>query len=362
MAFRKSRVLKEDYDYVWENIENKGNIEGSVFLITGIAGFLGFNFANSLCYLAENGIKPRIIIGLDNFILGNPPWIEKLAKEFPFFRFFDYNIAKDELGSIPNVEKADYIVHLASIASPSFYRKYPIETIDANVWGLRKLLDFYRDKKIRSFLFFSSSEIYGDPPVEFIPTPEDYRGNVSSIGPRACYDEAKRLGETLCYFFNKVYSMPIKVVRPFNNYGPGLSVTDKRVVADFASSIKNNEDIVIHSDGSPTRTFCYVSDAISGYFKCLMYDRFDVFNIGIDRPEISIRSLATIYKDAGNELLDYRGSIILEPSKDRDYLAHNPRRRCPDISKARRLLKYDPKVQVYEGVKRYLRYLGEANL
>lgn len=361
MTFRKSRILREDYNYVWDNIETKGDIDGSIFLITGVAGFLGFNFANSLCYLAEKGVKPGLIIGLDNFLLGKPPWIDELSKDFPFFKVLDFNIAKDELSSIPNAEKADYGIHLASIASPSFYMRYPIETIDANVWGLRKLLDFYKDKNVRSFLFFSSSEIYGNPPAESIPTPEDYTGNVSCIGPRACYDEAKRFGETLCYFFNNAYSTPIKIVRPFNNYGPGLRITDKRVVADFAFSVIENKDIVIHSDGSPTRTFCYVSDAIIGYFKSLFYGEFNVLNMGMDRPEINIKDLASIYKKHGEKLFNYKGSAIFEPSEDRDYLVHNPQRRCPDISKARKLLKYEPKITVDEGVGRYLEYLKETS-
>lgn len=362
MTLKESKILREDYSYVWDNIEDKKDIEGSSFLITGIAGFLGFNFVNSLRYLAENGIKPNVIIGLDNFSFGKPPWIEELSRNFPLFRVLDFNIARDKLSLVPNAENVEYVIHLASIASPSFYRKYPIRTIDANVWGLRKLLDFYKNKRIRSFLFFSTSEMYGNPPAKDVPTSEDYRGNVSCIGPRACYDESKRFGETLCYFFNRAYLMPIKIVRPFNNYGPGLSTTDKRVVADFAFSIMKNEDIVIYSDGSPTRTFCYVSDALIGYFKSLLHNEFEFFNIGIDRPEISIKDLASIYRKHGEKLFNYKGDIIFESSEDKSYLIDNPHRRCPDITKAKRLLKYNPKIEVYEGVERYLGYLGEAKI
>ena len=146
---------------------------------------------------------------------------------------------------------------MASIASPSFYRKYPIETLDANIWGLRRLLDFYCEKNIRGLAFYSSSEIYGDPTPENIPTPETYRGNVDCQGPRACYDEAKRFGETMCYLFHQKYNMPITIIRPFNNYGPGVRLNDARVLADFANAVRQNKDIVMFSDGSPTRTFCY---------------------------------------------------------------------------------------------------------
>ena len=148
-------------------------------------------------------------------------------------------------------------------------------------------------------IFFSSSEIYGDPDAAHIPTKEDYRGYVNTIGPRACYDESKRFGETICYEYAKEYNLPITLVRPFNNYGPGMKLGDKRVPADFASAVMNNEDIVILSDGKPTRTFCYIADAITGYLKVLLHGSFDVFNIGIDKPEISILELANIYAQRG---------------------------------------------------------------
>ena len=201
---------------------------------------------------------------------------------------------------------------MASIASPTFYRKHPIETLDANIWGLRKILDFYKNKEIKGILMFSSSEVYGDPDSKNIPTTEKYLGNVSSIGPRACYDESKRFSETLCYLYAQKFGMPISMVRPFNNYGPGMSIRDKRVPADFALAILKNNDITIFSDGSPTRTFCYVTDAIVGYLKALTYGKFDIFNIGIDKPEISIYELAKIYKEKGNLIFNYDKKIRLE--------------------------------------------------
>ena len=130
-----------------------------------------------------------------------------------------------------------------------------------------------RGRPIRGFLFFSSSEIYGDPTPDAIPTPETYRGLVSCTGPRACYDESKRYGETLCVIFAQVHGLPIRMARPFNNYGPGMKITDGRVIADFARDILDGEDITLLSDGSPTRTFCYVADAVSGYYKILVRGR-----------------------------------------------------------------------------------------
>jgi UDP-glucuronate decarboxylase len=198
----------------------------------------------------------------------------------------------------PEAGPFDYVIHAASIASPTFYRQYPIETMDANVNGLRHLLDQARRQAasvspVAGFLFFSSSEIYGDPTPENIPTPETYWGNVSCTGPRACYDESKRYGETLCVNFAAVHHLPLKVARPFNNYGPGLKISDRRVIPDFAQDILQGRDIVMLSDGSPRRTFCYVADAVIGYFKILIRGRSgEAYNIGAEAPEISMAELA----------------------------------------------------------------------
>jgi UDP-glucuronate decarboxylase len=360
MLLLDTKIVKDDYEYLWSSVGSPEKIKDSVFLITGVAGFLGCNYVNSLCSFSDlYGQRPKSVIGLDNFILRRPDWLAELSRRYGFLKIYDFDIVDGSLSDVPGSEEADYIVHLASIASPSFYRKFPLETLEANVWGLKNLLEFFKDRSLRSFLFFSSSEIYGDPLPEFIPTSEDYFGNVATIGPRACYDEAKRFGETLCYVFSRKYDLPVKVVRPFNNYGPGMPVDDKRVVADFAGSILSNRDIVIHSDGSPTRTFCYISDALIGYFKALYHDGFDAFNIGIDHPEISIKQLAGIYSEIGKEHHGYTGRVIFETSDDREYLTDNPNRRCPDIEKARKILAYQPRVTVKEGVWRFLEFLKE---
>ena len=164
--------------------------------------------------------------------------------------------------------------------------------MDANVTGYRNLLDFIKIK-ISRVLYFSTGEIYGDPPPNQIPTKESYRGNVSCLGPRACYDESKRLGETISVLFHDVYNMPIKIARPFNNYGPGLNIDDKRVLPDFFNDIINQRDIILFSDGLATRTFCYTEDAIFGYLLLLMSDHNgEPFNIGSEKPEISMKDLA----------------------------------------------------------------------
>jgi nucleoside-diphosphate-sugar epimerase len=254
----------------------------------------------------------------------------------------------------------EYIIHAASIASPIFYRKYPIETMDANINGLRFMLDYCLAQKkagkpVDGVLFYSSSEIYGDPTPENIPTPETYRGNVSCTGPRACYDESKRFGETLCVNFTQQHGLPIKVARPFNNYGPGLKITDGRVIPDFARNILKGEDIVMLSDGSAKRTFCYVADAVLGYYKVLVKGRpGEAYNVGVEVPEISMLELAERAIALGKELFGYKGNIVHKESADKAYLVDNPNRRCPVITKARNELGYDPQVTIDEGLRRSL--------
>lgn len=354
--------LLRDLEYTYQKLtkDELAKLSGRTFLFTGGAGFLGFFFIQFLAKYQEQ-LNIRKIICLDNFQLGCPNWLKALGEK-NVVELRRFNVITDDIADIPGAEEADMVYHMASIASPVFYRKYPIETLDANVWGLRKLLDFYKDKPIQGLAFFSSSEIYGDPTPENIPTPETYRGNVDCQGPRACYDEAKRFGETMCYLFHQKYGMPISIIRPFNNYGPGMRLNDARVPADFANAVRQGRDIKIFSDGSPTRTFCYVSDAVAGYFKCLLYasEGFAAFNIGMDRPEISIRQLAEIYVQAGREIWGYPGKITFAVSEEKSYLENNPNRRCPTIDKARKLLGYMPQVTVEQGVRYFLSYIKES--
>ena len=351
-------VVADDLALIRGQLGETDRFSGAVVLVTGCGGFLGFYL---LQYLVRHGAElgVRKVIGLDSFLVHRPSWLEDLQQEFPHLlevRRFD--ISRDRIEAVDAADQASFVIHMASIASPTFYRQFPLETIDANVWGLRGLLDFYRGSdRLQGFLFFSSSEIYGDPPPGSIPTPESYRGNVSCLGPRACYDESKRFGETLCQVFAGTHGMPLRVVRPFNNYGPGLRLDDRHLPADFAKAVLEDRDIVILSDGRPTRTFCYVADAVAGYLKALLHGAFDCFNIGRDRPEIAVRDVAEVYRRAAGELFAYKGAVRYEPSADPDYLADNPGRRCPVIDKARRALGFEPQVGLEEGVRRYLRFL-----
>jgi len=353
-------ILEKDLDYIFDSlsIAEKNKFYNTTFLVTGCGGFLGFYLMKFLVNFKFK-LKINRIIGVDINLRERPEWLIKMVneKEIDFIEgtieSLDFNKMKKTFSSI------DYVIHMASIASPVIYRRDPLKTIESNVWGLKNLLEYFKNDNLKGFLFFSSSEIYGNPPADFIPTAEDFKGLVSTQGPRACYDEAKRFGETLCYVYNKEYDIPITIVRPFNNYGPGMSINDGRVPADFAKAILTQQNLIIHSDGSPTRTFCYVSDAIVGYFKTLMHENFDTFNIGIETPEISIKELASIYVEIAKQIFGIDMKIQFEISQDLEYLVDNPNRRSPDISRAKLKLDYDPKIGIKEGVYRYMKFLQE---
>ena len=322
---------------------------GKKILLTGSAGFLGSQFVNYFTILNNTGIlkKPCYLYAWDNYLLGKPDWLNQLQNRS------DLSVCDKDVTKNKKFPEVDYIIHAASVASPTYYRKYPIETIDANIIGLRNLLDACRDYSLKSFLFFSTSEIYGDADSNNIPTSESYRGYVSCTGPRACYDESKRLGETLCVNYWQLFKTPVKIVRPFNNYGPGLKISDKRVIPDFFNDVINNRDISMLSDGKATRTFCYISDALEGYLRILLskYNG-EPFNIGSPKPEISLNKLATeIIKIAGANL-----RIKYMNSSDSNYLTDNPQRRCPSVVKAKKLLGFSPKISLKEGLERTYKY------
>jgi nucleoside-diphosphate-sugar epimerase len=356
---RDSRdIVAADLDYCCRaaNAELE-QMAGLRVLLTGGAGFLGYYLVQSLlewnCRVVP-GQQIRLTV-VDNYIRGVPRWLDELSNEK--VRLVQHDITQP----LPEEHREfDYVIHAASIASPTFYRRHPIATMDANVNGLRLLLERSRElqdagRPLRGFLFFSSSEIYGDPEPTAIPTPETYPGRVSSTGPRACYDESKRFGETMCVNFAQQYGLPVTIARPFNNYGPGLKITDRRIIPDLARDLLAGRDLTLHSDGTPSRTFCYVADAVVGYFKTLVRGRSgEPYNIGQDVPEVTMKELAGLVADLGRELWGYSGRVVLEESADVRYLTDNPTRRCPDISKARRELGFVPSVPLVDGLRRSL--------
>ncbi|MDB5249653.1 MAG: NAD-dependent epimerase/dehydratase [Segetibacter sp.] len=342
--------FKRDALTIIENLEAKNqSFAGKKILLTGAAGFLGSQFIHYFLTLNDTGNlnEPCTVYCLDNFMRGIPDWLSELEQRE------DLEVIKSDIVKEKSFPVCNYIIHAASIASPIYYRLFPIETMDANVIGLRNLLEFARENPCDSFLFFSTSEIYGDPQPEYIPTPETYRGNVSCTGPRACYDESKRYGETLCINFWQQHKIPVKIARPFNNYGPGLKITDKRVLPDFFTDVLNDRDIHLLSDGKATRTFCYISDAITGYLLIMLSDlNGEPFNIGTETPEISMVDLAKKVIEVSGKGLN----VTFQKSEDKEYLTDNPQRRCPIIEKARNFLGYNPNISLEEGLKRTYEY------
>jgi UDP-glucuronate decarboxylase len=358
MTKTADQIVAEDLADIGERLAAEfREMAGRRLLIVGGGGFLGYYLVQAPLAWNRTGCGAPIEVTVyDNWIRGTPDWLQALKSD-PHLTLATHDVTQPMPADAPHF---DYVIHAASIASPIFYRRYPIETMDANVNGLRNLLEYALARKragqpLAGFLFYSTSEIYGDPTPDNIPTPETYRGNVSCTGPRACYDESKRYGETLCVNFAQQHDMQITIARPFNNYGPGLKITDRRVLPDFARDVFAGRDIVMLSDGSPTRTFCYIADAIVGYFKVLVRGRKgESYNIGTDAEEVSMARLADEVVRLARKNWGYGGKVVRQTSSDKDYLTDNPNRRCPVIDKARAELGYDPKIQFEEGLERAL--------
>lgn len=343
----KKMIIESDIDEIYENLGATLNkILGKTILVTGAAGFLGryfmslFNLVND-----KNPNSPVTIVALDNYITSSNSEDQHWQKTSPNIEW----IYGDALigAQLPN--KFDYIIHAAGIASPEHYRAKPLETIMVAVDVTRALLEKANKDKSR-LLFFSSSEVYGDPFPEFIPTSETYRGNVTSRGPRACYDESKRMGETLCWVYESYFNVHACIVRPFNVYGPGMMPRDYRVLPNFATALFKKEPLRVYGHGKQTRTFCYITDAITGFLYVLLDSKkADVFNVGNPKPEITMIELAEKFSKIAKSSQGYE--LVGYPSS---YPEDEPNRRCPDISKMSSELNFQPKISLDEGLARFI--------
>lgn len=339
------RFMLNDLKETVEDIKKEAKLlEGKTILISGGSGFIG-SYINVVIYLLnKNVLKEKCkVISLDNYITGTKKNFITDIKD-KNFQFLNHDVRIP----LSTDKKIDYIIHAAGLASPFYYKKYPLETIESAFLGAKNLLELARINKIKSFLFFSSSEIYGDPQPQAVPTPETYAGHVSSVGPRACYDESKRLAETLCIIYYQLYKVPAKIIRPFNVYGPGMRHTDYRVIPTFLYSGLRGKNLPVHDKGIQTRTFCYITDAVTAIFKVLLSGRAgEVYNVGNDKPEISMYELASIICELlGNDTKPRRKSY---PS---NYPAGEPQRRCPDLTKIKTEVRYIPKVDLRSGLKK----------
>ncbi|MEK7476294.1 MAG: NAD-dependent epimerase/dehydratase family protein [Candidatus Coatesbacteria bacterium] len=319
-------------------------LEGKTLLLTGSGGFLGRWFVRAVDHLnAAVLAKPCRLLALDTVEAAKD--IREGVKRPGDITFIHHDLSV----GFDFKDHVDFAVHMAGIASPAYYRAKPLETLDVSFLGTRQVLDLAKRDGAR-MLCFSSSEIYGDPDPKFVPTPETYRGYVSSMGPRSCYDEGKRVCETLCYIYANYFQVAAVVVRPFNVYGPEMKEKDYRVLPNFASAIKADRPLLMYGNGKQTRTYCYATDGLVGFFRALLKGRGgEAYNIGNTNPEISINDLvAVIEKVLGR-------TVKKEFAKYPDhYPPDEPSRRCPDLTKAKTELGYAPRTPLEEGLRRYL--------
>jgi nucleoside-diphosphate-sugar epimerase/SAM-dependent methyltransferase len=321
--------------------------EGKTILISGGSGFLGKYLVTLFCHLNDTQFKtPCKVISVDNYISG---------AAHPHFSTYTrpdvLQVWADVSQPLPVREDIHFILHAAGLASPVYYKKFPLETIESCISGAKNLLELAkRNKNLEGFLFFSSSEIYGNPDPAAIPTPETYHGYVSSVGPRACYDESKRLGETITTIYHEQFNIPATIVRPFNVFGPGMGHADKRVLPAFAYSVLNDEPLAVHGSGNQTRTFCYITDAINGFLRILTLGKHgETYNIGNSDNEIAMKDLAALVIKAH----DPKSAFACVPYPEH-YPAGEPERRCPDITKAKADLAFVPTVSLEQGLQRFL--------
>lgn len=300
-------------------------------LITGVAGFLGSHLAKDL--LAAG----CVVVGVDNLLSGKITNIKGLPEDR--FIFKEMDVCSRKLLTDADMTNIEEIYHLASAASPKYYQASPFETIDVNTIGTKNMLELAKRTQAK-MVYTSTSEAYGDPEVH--PQPETYRGNVNTWGPRACYDEAKRLGEVLCYLYFTEYQTKIKVARIFNTYSAGLANDDGRVISNFVTQALKGEDITVYGDGTQTRSFCYVTDTINGLKLLMEKDEANGEIINIGNPvEFPILEVAHLVKG----LVNSESSITFHPLPKDD-----PKVRRPDIEKAKRLLGWEPIFTLEEGL------------
>lgn len=314
-------------------------------LITGGAGFIGSNLCE---YLLSQGF---FVICMDNLLTGSLNNIVNF-KANSNFEFINHDVTKP----LPDMIDVSYIFHLASPASPNYHSKFSyhalaMETMMVNTQGTLNLLNFAKKSKAK-FLFASTSEVYGDPLIH--PQHEEYNGNVSTTGPRSVYDESKRFGETLTFYFEKKEDVDARIARIFNTFGPRMMKEDMRMVITFITQALENKPITVYGDGTQTRSLCYIDDLIEGLVRLMFYPntRGQIVNLGSDY-EHSVFEYAKIIK----KLTHSSSDIVFSETLPQD----DPKKRRPDITKAKKLLNWEPKISLEEGLSRLIKYFQSQN-
>lgn len=310
----------------------------TTILVAGGAGFVGSHLCESLVE------DDRRVVCLDNFGSGRRENVKHLVGHENF------QLMEADVRNPPTLPDVEEIYHLASRASPKDFTQFPVQIALTNTEGTRNLLEHARSFDAR-MLYASTSEVYGDPEIH--PQPESYNGNVNIRGPRGCYDESKRFGETLAVAYHREYGLDVRTARIFNTYGPRMRADDGRVIPNFCSQALRGEDLTIYGDGSQTRSFCYVDDMVDGLRALMTTDGLagEVLNLG-NENEITIRTLA----ETVLEVCDTESDLTHRPLPEDD-----PERRRPDLSRARRELGYDPTVGLRDGLERTLGYFRGAD-
>ncbi|MEO0231666.1 MAG: UDP-glucuronic acid decarboxylase family protein [candidate division WOR-3 bacterium] len=302
-------------------------------LITGVCGFIGSHLAER--FLREG----NEVFGIDNFLTGKKENLEILLK------YKNFNFEKNSVENFKKNEKFDLIIHLASCASPKDYLKYPLETMSANSIGTWNLLEISKKLNAR-FLYGSTSEVYGDPLEN--PQKEEYYGNVNPVGERSVYDESKRFGEALCMAYYRKFKLDVRIVRIFNTYGPRMKMDDGRVIPNFITQALRNEDLTIYGDGNQTRSFCYIDDLVEGIYRFSLKEKVKERIINLGNPEeIKIIDVAEIIL----KLIGSNSKMKFYPLPKDD-----PKRRCPDIEKAKIEINFEPRTELIEGLKKTIEY------
>jgi len=307
----------------------------SRILVTGGAGFIGSHLCERLL---EDGHE---VLTIDNVVIGQADNLEDIFYH-DRFTFYEHDVTE----YIYIVGELDWVVHLASLASPVAYRNYPIKTLKVGALGTHKTLGLAKSKNAKYF-FASTSEVYGDPEVN--PQPEEYSGNVDPYGPRACYDESKRYGESLVRAYRNEHDIDVRVARIFNTYGPRMGIDDGRVIPNFVKQALIEKDLTVYGDGTQTRSFCYISDLIDGFLHLMDNEVQTPVNLG-NSDEQTILNLAELV----TRLTGSESGITHKPLPPDD-----PQVRRPDITKAREQLDWEPNISLERGLKHSIRYFNQ---
>ncbi len=331
-------IVRADLRALQDSFEESEPLRDRKVLITGGAGFIG----SWICdLLTSQGAR---VICLDDMSTGKPKNIVHLKKS-AHFQFLRSDVAKRRQANV----KCDLVLHLASHPSPEEYQAHPVETALANSEGTRNMLETAR-KNDAAFLFASSSEVYGD--AQIVPTPEEYWGNVNPLGPRSCYDEGKRFGEALCMAYYRTYGIDVRITRIFNTYGPRLRADGlyARALSRFIQQALSGSNVTVYGKGNQTRSFCYITDTVLALILAITRKEMKAQVVNVGNPqEISILSLA-------QRIIQILGSKSKVTFHERPQ--DDPQRRCPDISRSKTLMSWNPRIGLYEGLARTIKWFG----